>query len=133
MDNAGLVTGLVVGEVALTVEATSGGQTAENEVAITVNETLMVTTYSLPDGMFSVPYAQTLSATGGGGDYTWSVIERSLPAGLSLNASTGEISGAPTGGGFQAISAGGRHSLALGACTTSIESVSWGSIKRRYR
>ena len=37
----------------------------------------------------------TLQATGGTGSYTWSVIAGTLPAGLSLNPSTGNISGVP--------------------------------------
>jgi hypothetical protein len=41
-------------------------------------------------------YSQTLAATGGNGVYTWSIVAGSLPAGLSLNPSTGEISGTPS-------------------------------------
>lgn len=38
----------------------------------------------------------SLAATGGSGVYTWSLKSGTLPAGLSLNPSTGEISGTPT-------------------------------------
>jgi hypothetical protein len=37
----------------------------------------------------------TLQATGGTGSYTWSVISGTLPAGLSLDSSTGNITGVP--------------------------------------
>jgi hypothetical protein len=46
-------------------------------------------------GSVGVPYAQTLSASGGTGSYTWSRISGSLPAGLSLS-NDGTISGVPT-------------------------------------
>ncbi|GEP45558.1 putative Ig domain-containing protein [Brevifollis gellanilyticus] len=41
-------------------------------------------------------FSQTLSASGGTSPYTWSVSSGTLPAGLTLNASTGVISGTPT-------------------------------------
>jgi len=55
---------------------------------------IAVTTAALPDGQEGVAYtaSQTLSGAAGGG--TWSA--PSLPAGLSIDPSTGEISGTPT-------------------------------------
>ncbi len=41
-------------------------------------------------------YSATMTATGGTGHYTFSVVSGSLPAGLTLNSSTGTISGTPT-------------------------------------
>ena len=38
----------------------------------------------------------TLTATGGTGALTWSIIQGDLPAGVTLNASTGVINGTPT-------------------------------------
>ncbi|MHC4712023.1 MAG: putative Ig domain-containing protein [Planctomycetota bacterium] len=60
---------------------------------------LSVTTTSLPDGTVNVSYSQTLAATGGETPYSWSVISGSLPSGLSLTSSTGNISGTPTSSG----------------------------------
>ncbi|HXG65578.1 MAG TPA: Ig domain-containing protein [Blastocatellia bacterium] len=60
---------------------------------------LTITTTSLPGGTVGVSYSATLAATGGVAPYTWSVISGSLPAGLSLNSSTGVISGTPTSAG----------------------------------
>ncbi len=51
----------------------------------------------LPDGALTNAYKYTLLATGGVGSYTWSITSGSLQAGLSLNASTGAITGTPTG------------------------------------
>lgn len=57
---------------------------------------LQITTSSLPDGELSQFYSATLLASCGSGSYTWSIVSGTLPAGLTLNASTGIISGTPT-------------------------------------
>lgn len=59
--------------------------------------TLAVATTTLPVGQIGVAYSFTLTATGGTRPYTWSQTGGTLPAGLSLNTSTGVISGTPTG------------------------------------
>ena len=56
---------------------------------------LSITTNSLPAGTLGAAYVATLTAFGGSAPYTWSV-SGALPQGLSLNASTGVISGIPT-------------------------------------
>jgi hypothetical protein len=67
---------------------------------------LSITTTSLPQGVPNVPYtpavsgATTLQAGGGQGPYTWAITAGNLPAGLSLNASSGLISGTPTANGL---------------------------------
>ncbi|MFA6169166.1 MAG: Calx-beta domain-containing protein [Candidatus Margulisiibacteriota bacterium] len=55
-----------------------------------------ITTNSLPNGTVATAYNQTLQAMGGTAPYTWAITVGSLPAGLSLNTSTGVISGTPT-------------------------------------
>ena len=52
----------------------------------------------LPGGEVGVSYDVTPTAAGGTGSYTWSVIG-SVPAGLTINPSTGEISGTPAASG----------------------------------
>jgi len=54
---------------------------------------LAITPTTLPNGGVNVAYSKTISATGGTGTYLWSAT--GLPTGLSINPSTGEISGTP--------------------------------------
>ncbi len=57
---------------------------------------LKIATTSLPSGTVGVAYSATLSATGGTPPYNWSLALGSLPAGLLLQTTTGQISGTPT-------------------------------------
>lgn len=59
----------------------------------------IITTSSLPNGTQGSAYSQTVSATGGTVPYTWSISVGTLPTGLSINSSSGVISGTPTGSG----------------------------------
>jgi len=57
---------------------------------------LAITTKRLPGAHDSKPYSVTLTATGGVAPYTWAVTAGSLPPGITLNATTGVISGNAT-------------------------------------
>lgn len=50
-------------------------------------------------GQAGVPYSSSLVATGGVPPYTFSITSGSLPTGLTLNTSTGAITGTPTTAG----------------------------------
>ena len=56
---------------------------------------LALTTTSLPAATVGKPYSSSLGASGGI-DYTYTIASGSLPGGLSLNPSTGAITGTPT-------------------------------------
>lgn len=57
---------------------------------------LSVATTQLPEGLSGTPYSSTLHANGGVGPFTWVMTSGILPSGLSLNSTTGIISGLPT-------------------------------------
>ena len=58
-----------------------------------------ITTKDLPSAVVGTPYNQTLSVNGAQAPNTWSISAGSLPAGISLGASTGTLTGTPTTAG----------------------------------
>ncbi|WP_169445939.1 cadherin-like beta sandwich domain-containing protein, partial [Pannonibacter phragmitetus] len=77
------------------------GASVTLRVSCTANPpiTLSPAAGALPAGQEGVNYSQTVSASGGAGGYSYAVTNGSLPAGVSLNASTGELTGTPTTAG----------------------------------
>ncbi len=85
---------------------------SSNSSALTVNAPVTVTTASpLPSGGIGNSYSETLAAAGGSGTYTWSVTSGTLPAGLTLTAASGLISGTPTTAGTSHFVAKATDSL----------------------
>ena len=56
-------------------------------------------------GQVGVPYLSSLVAVGGTAPYTYSISTGSLPPGVTLNSSTGVISGTPTTAGSYSYTA----------------------------
>lgn len=92
------------------VTATSQADQAKSaSVEITVNPYPQIPFQSLPNGSVGAAYSQNIELTGGTPPFQWSIyngpiptgnyVGGSVPDGLTLNASTGTISGMPTGGG----------------------------------
>jgi hypothetical protein len=54
---------------------------------------------TLPNAVVGKPYNTTVTATGGTGTYTWSVSAGNLPPNLTLNSTTGQITGTATTAG----------------------------------
>ncbi|MCG7506854.1 putative Ig domain-containing protein [Mesorhizobium retamae] len=59
---------------------------------------------------YAAPYSQQYTASGGTAPYTYSVNAGALPAGLSLDAATGVLSGTPSATGFFTFSVGATDS-----------------------
>jgi hypothetical protein len=100
-------TGAITGTPSATASATSltfkvtdsgtPAQSASVTLPLTVTAvTLTITSTTLPNGQVGVAYAATLAATGGTTPYSWALTAGTLPAGLSLNAATGAITGTPS-------------------------------------
>jgi len=69
-------------------------------VTVTTTPVLLtISTTTLASGVANSPYSATISAFGGAQPYAWSITGGALPTGLSLNTSTGVISGTPTAAG----------------------------------
>lgn len=77
---------------------THSTKTATLSIAVT-QPPLSIVALSLAGGSVGNPYSQTLQAIGGVPPYSWSIILGTLPVGLTLNHSTGAITGTPTGTG----------------------------------
>jgi hypothetical protein len=80
-------------------EGDTNGELYAYAISATSTTPLTITTSSLPAATVGQPYTQTLQADGGTHPYAWSIVGGSLPAGLTLDASTGTISGTPTSPG----------------------------------
>lgn len=100
----GAITGTptAAGTSAITIIA-SDSANPPNSVAIPLTITInaaapafTISAVSLANGTIGVPYDHILSASGGTAPLTWAVSSGSLPTGLSLNATSGEITGTPT-------------------------------------
>jgi methionine-rich copper-binding protein CopC len=85
------------GTFPVTVTATdANGCSGFVAVTLTVNcPTITVSPSSVPAGTTGTPFSQVFTQVGAPGTVTWS-LTGTLPAGLSFNTSTGELSGTPT-------------------------------------
>jgi large repetitive protein len=112
---SGQITGIptVAGTANLTVQVTGAdGLSSNRDFQIGVTDDggpppppspPTITTDTLPGGVVGIRYGVQLGATGGELPYTWGVTGGALPAGLSLDAGTGQITGTPTTPGTAAF------------------------------
>ncbi len=94
----------------------------------------IITLANLPDGVVGVAYSTTVTVLGGASPLTFSLPVGMLPAGLTLNASTGEISGTPTTAEVQTFTVRvtdsqsrtdeQQYTVRIGAATPLVELVS---------
>ena len=96
INGGGLATGVTAGNA--TVSAALSGVSGSAALKVQVSP-VTITTASIPGGTMGAVYAATLSASGGTTPYAWSAISGSLPSGLTLNATSGAVSGTPTAAG----------------------------------
>ena len=91
-------------------DSSSPTLTATTPLSVVVTAPLTVTTSALPASTVGVPYTAGLAAQGGTPPYTWSVTGGALPEGLTLDPSTGAITGTPTAPGTSAFTVTVRDS-----------------------
>jgi hypothetical protein len=111
----------------VTVTSTSlADPTKSASLQITVNPLPQIPFQTLANGSVGVSYSQMITLTGGTPPFQWSVYDGpiitgyevggSVPDGLTLNATTGAISGTPTGGGtwyFEATATDAANMVAI--------------------
>jgi hypothetical protein len=102
----GVITGspTAAGDFTFTVKAVDRSTAQKSgtkgfTVNIAATGVLQVITTSLPDGMKNVDYNGTVQVVGGTSPYSWSISNGSLPDGLTIDTTTGVISGTPTATG----------------------------------
>ncbi|MFN0112306.1 MAG: beta strand repeat-containing protein [Blastocatellia bacterium] len=101
---SGLLSGVptISGTFSFTVRATdssSNGCYGEMPYTLVINcqpLNITPTTATLPNAIAGATYNQTLALTGGSGPTNWTISAGSLPAGMSLNPTTGVLSGTIT-------------------------------------
>ncbi len=83
-----------------TITATDAqAQTAQRSFTITISPSFLITTTTLPGGAIGTAYSATIQTQNSRGVVTFQVLTGTLPAGLTLNANTGVISGTPISNG----------------------------------
>ncbi len=90
------VIGNAVSVTALEADPISGNNTATASTTVTSPVDIATPSQSERTAQVGVPYALSLTASGGVPPYSWSVVGGALPLGLSLNAVTGVVSGTAT-------------------------------------
>ena len=98
----GQITGTpsAVGSYSFTITATdSVGGSVSQAYFVVINPTLTYTTSSLPAWTVGQSYNQDIAISGGTSPFTFSLTSGSLPTGLTLNTSTGAITGTPNSAG----------------------------------
>jgi hypothetical protein len=79
--------------------APGGPGSAQAQFSLTVVTVVSISTTSLPGGSEGIAYLAGIDASGGTPPYTWSLATASLPTGLTMQPSSGVISGSPTSQG----------------------------------
>ena len=98
-------------------DSASPAATATKSFTLTVSDLAIDTAATLPAAAVSVPYTETLLASGGTSPYTWALSSGTLPAPLTLSAA-GVLSGTPTAAGTFSFSIKATDSASPAASVT---------------
>jgi len=125
---SGIISGTptTVGSSSFTVGATSDGDTDTQDLTIDILASVFLGTSYLVGGYAGEGYGDQIApATGGDGTYAYGVTGGGLPLGLSLDSSTGAITGVPTtpGVSFFEITASSAEESASATYAITISTV----------
>ncbi len=87
---------LLTGELVVPPLKLESGPLTIYEHTFTLDEAMSITPSDLDDTVEGTPYSEPLSVTGGKEPYSWAVTSGQLPEGLTLDPTSGLISGTPT-------------------------------------
>ena len=99
LDPAGAINGTptAAGSYSFSVRvADRTGASATRGYVVTINGTVSIETNAVADALIGAPYAQQLRAGAGTPPYSWSLTSGALPDGITLDSSSGSLSGTPT-------------------------------------
>ena len=103
--STGAVTGTPTASGTFTIEVTDAKGEKRRACSITINPGVSVTCGTNNTGTVGVPFnSGPITVTGGTAPYTFVVVGK-LPSGLTLNSSTGAVTGTPTASGSFSIQA----------------------------
>ena len=124
ISTGGIISGTptVSGTFSYTVTITDGeGNTGTLNCSLTVNPPLQVTCQAVNVGDVGVPFnSGPMKVTGGTRPYTFSIGSGTLPAGLTLNTSTGAVIGTPTAPGTFSVKVTDANGAVGTSCTITI-------------
>lgn len=93
----------IAGDYTFTVRVQSGGGAAQKTFTIAVREGVTASIQATKQAEQGVALALRPAFAGGVAPHTWSLASGSLPAGVSLDAATGALTGTPTQAGTYAL------------------------------
>ena len=95
INSTGLASGIAAGST--TITAALSGKTGITTLTVQSAPLTIATSSPLPNGVINASYSATLTASGGTAPYnSWTIVAGSLPMGLSLNPTSGAITGTPS-------------------------------------
>jgi hypothetical protein len=113
--STGLLAGTptATGDFTFKIMVAESGRSDTQTYTLSVVQRLKITAPASPAGEVGIPFALALKSTGGGAAHTWSILQGTLPTGLTLDPATGAIAGTPSAPGSYPLKLQVTDSLGL--------------------